>query len=102
VKFLLNLRVLPALGLLFQLVPNPEHLNGAWQKGYTLAKALYDFVMHFHEAPTPAQLHDIMHEVDAEAEAQATAENVEPVPAQAPPVGPVSDTTVAPRSTIEL
>jgi hypothetical protein len=90
-KLLLNFKVMRALGLLFHLVPNAAHLDGAWAKGYDLLKALYAFISHF----TGEQ-------VLADAQAQQAAAEVPPVvPAQAAPAGPVSDSTVAPRSVIE-
>jgi hypothetical protein len=99
-KLLLNFKVMRALGLLFHLVPNAAHLDGAWAKGYDLLKALYAFISHFtgDQEPTAAQLEQVL----ADAQAQQAAAEVPPVvPAQAAPAGPVSDSTVAPRSVIE-
>ncbi|MGI4872021.1 MAG: hypothetical protein ACRYFX_12690 [Janthinobacterium lividum] len=99
-KLLLNFKVMRALGLLFHLVPNAAHLDGAWAKGYDALKAIYAFIAHFtgDQEPTAAQLEEVLHDVQAN---QAAAEAPAPVPAQADPAGPVSEDTLAPRAIIQ-
>lgn len=99
-KLLLNFKIMRALGLLFHLVPNAAHLDGAWAKGYDLLKALYAFISHFQgdAMPTASQLEEMVSEAQAEAAAAPV-----PVPSapQVDPVGPVREDTLAPRAVIQ-
>jgi hypothetical protein len=67
-KLLFNFKLMRMLGLVFHLVPNAQHLDGAWAKGYDLLKALYVFISHFKgdSAPTESQLEEMLAEAQAE------------------------------------